>query len=902
MAKKDTVFIDVVVDDKGTTKRVAVNAKKLGAALDEAGNASTAAGKGARTADRNLKGLSKQSSNTTKNFSKMAQGMTGGLVPAYAILASNVFAITAAFQFLKKAADFRVMQESQVAFTGATGVGMRTLTADIQAASDAMLDFQAASEAASIGVASGLNAGQITDLSEGAANLSKILGRDVTDSFNRLIRGVTKAEPELLDELGITLRLNDAARDYAATLGKNANDLTKFEKKQAVFNDVYGQLEDKYGDVAKATKIQANAIAKLGVAFDRVMKHVKSFTATIGEPVAEFFTKNIGSLTAALALLAVPILRSIIPGLDSFAEKSKIAAEEASNAFKKSTKELEKLDKQAAKIAAMEGGPALAAQTALEGTTRGGQTGAALRAGQTPTRRQLSAALRDAKANKGVINDMDKHQRKVYKASLAAMLKDGKGFTDQTALQFEKLQNAAARNTKKMEIRWKSAMATMQGAAAKFSKGVDLAMKGIGLVGIVLMLKDIMVMLAEMLGFIKTSKDFDALTEQTQRTTDAFNLLNDEFSTFNDMQTKMGEGTLKNFQALGQRVDQLTDKLIEGSNAINQMSDFGAAMEAAGIKSLTDADKERLKVLQDRAKEMKQITSLEEARQAAARGEFSHPADFRMTSLEGMEAELLKGEATLEEINDRISSNTGIFGTMSDVSDAIFAEMKGLKASAKEFEDFFDVFYDEERGEKVLPLSAAMRTAIVDMKDYLTSLDQITPAQQSYLDVINEIEKTGMVSPDQLVALEAARESLVKIGDASTNIIKTTESTSTQYKEVIGDITEYRTSVSELIEEIEKLNDRELTTRGKDFDKRVRVNRERLNILKQIASLETTRGNQERRAEAFYIKAKMGRSKIEREALGRQEKILQLSIQESEIHAKIQLAKDADKQIDAEKL
>ena len=155
MAKKDTVFIDIQTSDGGSMQRVAVSAKKLGVALDEAGNASTKAGKSSRTADRNLKGLSKQSSNTTKNFSKMAQGMTGGLVPAYAILASNVFAITAAFQFLRKAADFRVMQESQVAFTGATGVGMRTLTADIQAASDAMLDFQAASEAASIGVASG---------------------------------------------------------------------------------------------------------------------------------------------------------------------------------------------------------------------------------------------------------------------------------------------------------------------------------------------------------------------------------------------------------------------------------------------------------------------------------------------------------------------------------------------------------------------------------------------------------------------------------------------------------------------------------------------------------------------------------------------------------------------------
>ena len=134
------------------------------------------------------------------------------------------------------------------------------------------------------------------------------------------------------------------------------------------------------------------------------------------------------------------------------------------------------------------------------------------------------------------------------------------------------------------------------------------------------------------------------------------------------MQTKMGEGTLKNFQALGQRVDQLTDKLIEGSEAINQMSDFGAAMEAAGIKSLTDKDKERLAVLQDQVKEEKQITSMQEARQAAARGELNAGA---MMSLEGLEENILKGEETLAEINDSISGG-GIFGKMSVVSDALF--------------------------------------------------------------------------------------------------------------------------------------------------------------------------------------------------------------------------------------
>ena len=226
MAKKDTVYIDVHTSDGGTMKRVAVDAKKLGIALDDVGGATGRAGKGSATLDRNMKGLSKQSSNSTKNFSKMAQGMTGTLVPAYAVLAANVFAITAAFAFLKKAADFRVMQDSQVAFTGATGVGMRSLTSNIQEASGALLDFQSASESASIGIASGLGAGQIEQLAAGAGNLSKILGRDVTDSFNRLVKGVTKAEPELLDELGITLRLTDAQTKYAASIGKSIKDLT----------------------------------------------------------------------------------------------------------------------------------------------------------------------------------------------------------------------------------------------------------------------------------------------------------------------------------------------------------------------------------------------------------------------------------------------------------------------------------------------------------------------------------------------------------------------------------------------------------------------------------------------------------------------------------------------------
>ena len=132
MAKKK-VFIDVVIDDKGTTKRVAVDAKKLGKNLDETAN-------NARTADRNIKGVANTSSNATKNFSKMAQG-TGGLVAAYATLAANIFAISAAYNFLKKAGDLRVLREGQELYAATTGTSLKVVTMQLQSATQGLLKY-----------------------------------------------------------------------------------------------------------------------------------------------------------------------------------------------------------------------------------------------------------------------------------------------------------------------------------------------------------------------------------------------------------------------------------------------------------------------------------------------------------------------------------------------------------------------------------------------------------------------------------------------------------------------------------------------------------------------------------------------------------------------------------------
>jgi len=325
MAKRK-VYIDVIVDDKGTVKRMAVDADKLDKALGKTA-------KGARTADRNIKGAAQASSNGTKNFSKMAQGISGGLVPAYATLAAQVFAVSAAFNFLKDAGDLRRLEEGQLAYSAAIGVSMQSLTKDMVRATNAQLGFRDAAQAAAIGTAAGLNAEQLTKLAKAADQTSQILGRDLTDSFNRLIRGVTKAEPELLDELGIILRLEDATRRYGQALNISGK-LSSFQRTQAVTADVLGQVEAKYAKILEITGEVPNEFAKLSAVFEGLVNDIKQFLGAGFSPLVSLLQQMPQLVIAAFLPFSVSILKAALPGLEDMSGTLRKVATDADVGFK----------------------------------------------------------------------------------------------------------------------------------------------------------------------------------------------------------------------------------------------------------------------------------------------------------------------------------------------------------------------------------------------------------------------------------------------------------------------------------------------------------------------------------------------------------------------------------------
>ena len=305
MSKRIKQDLEVNVSDKGSLN-------KLGASARKAGKNVGSVARNVQDSDRRLKSLSQQTSNSTKAFSKQAQTMQGGIVPIYATLAAQVFAVTAAFQFFQNSVDFANLIKGQEAFGAVTGVAYASLTKNIQAATKNQLSYSEAAQAAAIGTAAGLTSTQLTQIGEAAKNTSLALGRNLTDSFNRLTRGITKAEPELLDELGIVLRLEPALKAYAAQIGKNANQLNQFEKSQAIANEVLGQADRKFSKAAQEIDEGAFALAQFRVAFGELVENFQQGLAKVLLPTLGFLKDNILALSGALVLFARPIVASLI--------------------------------------------------------------------------------------------------------------------------------------------------------------------------------------------------------------------------------------------------------------------------------------------------------------------------------------------------------------------------------------------------------------------------------------------------------------------------------------------------------------------------------------------------------------------------------------------------------------
>ena len=517
MAKKKIQAAEIIIKttDGGSFKVTGKEAEKLAKNLNKTGRA-------AQNTDRAMKGVTQQSSNSTKEFAKMAT-MQGGLVQVYATIAAQVFALTAAFQFLKSSMETRNLMAAQEAFGAVTGTAYKTLTANIQEATNGMLDFKTAAQGAAIGIASGLSASQMEGLGKAATDASLALGRDLTDSFNRLVRGVTKAEPELLDELGIVLRLENATTKYAVSIGKTREQLNAFERTQAVLNDVVGQAEQKFGSIQKIMDPDAFALGQFQKEMDDLLMGFQKFIIEGLIPIINFFKENSMALIAAVGLFVTPIIKSLLPDMDKAA---KAAADRFSVHKDKMMEDASEFRASMQGIGdAFAGGPvdAAASKKGLEGLGVKKFSG---KDGATLSKRQVAAYRRMMREKKGIYMKMNAQERRAFRNHLnaqEAMLK-GSGIKQRSIVQgVENAKRAAYRGT---QMVYQATMTAMTRATAFAAKAMNKAMMAAGIIGIVFMI------IQGVASLINYFRDLDEtakrLREETKETTEEFAQLNKE--------------------------------------------------------------------------------------------------------------------------------------------------------------------------------------------------------------------------------------------------------------------------------------------------------------------------------------------------------------------------------------
>ena len=302
---------------------------------------SAAAVKDTESVGRAQTRLGQASAGNGRQFSAQASGL-GGLVGAYAAAAATVFSLQAAFSALASSAQFSQTIDGLNTLAAASGETGSIILANVEKITKGQLTIASTAGSINLALSAGFKSDQISGLADVAMKASKALGRDLSDSMDRVVKGSAKMEAELLDELGIYTKIGPATRAYAASLGISVTKLTEFQRRQAFANAVITEGERKYASINSSIATTAQKMQAFGATVLNIVQSFGMFLADTLAPVADFLTNNLSAAFGVVGIAAGMAAKKgilILEGaLDSLAKKATLKASAIEDFFLKFSK------------------------------------------------------------------------------------------------------------------------------------------------------------------------------------------------------------------------------------------------------------------------------------------------------------------------------------------------------------------------------------------------------------------------------------------------------------------------------------------------------------------------------------------------------------------------------------
>ncbi len=227
---------------------------------------------GAKAAQTGTAGLSNEF-----NMLRQAAGLAGGIAGALQLIKIDIeLARTAA-----NADRTRSAFDSLAASSGRAGStmldSMRRASRGMISDSNLVLD---ANRAMGLGVAqSGEQLGQLLEV---ARVRSQAAGVSFDFAFERLVTGLGRASPRILDDILLKINETQVNAEYAASIHKTTAELTLADKQTALFNQVMKDTAPMIAAASGKAESSADKFEVLGASFDNAKKAAGDFFLALG--------------------------------------------------------------------------------------------------------------------------------------------------------------------------------------------------------------------------------------------------------------------------------------------------------------------------------------------------------------------------------------------------------------------------------------------------------------------------------------------------------------------------------------------------------------------------------------------------------------------------------------------
>lgn len=214
-------------------------------------------------ATKTINSVNKTVEQSTRTIDKMTGTMK---VAGAAMVAVGTTTGIAIYNMSKSGAKLYDLEKSFESLSKNAGYSMDTLLSELQTATAGTIDNASLIENSVRAAMLGLPIEKMSGLFKIARQQSVAMGEDMGYMLDSIVKGIGRASPMILDNLGITISLGEVYEDAAKKLGKKTEELTKAEQQQALTNAVLDWGARKEKELGGVVSSNTDSYARMNTA------------------------------------------------------------------------------------------------------------------------------------------------------------------------------------------------------------------------------------------------------------------------------------------------------------------------------------------------------------------------------------------------------------------------------------------------------------------------------------------------------------------------------------------------------------------------------------------------------------------------------------------------------------